>query len=204
MLGSNLKILIMNKCFIRIIVFLLISYLLTDCATKSASNDFYKYEVNNNGLIIGTVTFPKNVQWFDKYFFRLRDIVENKSVEFTINSYETVNDPAPENNYTKKYVFIIEKKPGNYEINNLRLFADNHDAEGKTYFGSVKDFSIPINVAKGEITYIGDIFCLEDLQNKSIYFKITDAYEHDIRYFKSKSSLVNWNKLNKSIIQPIK
>lgn len=184
-------------------VLLVTGFLFTHCATKSMSTDFYKYQANNNGLIIGTVTFPKNVQWFDKYFFRLKDMEKNNAVEFTINSYETVNDPAPENNYTKKYVFVIERKPGKYEINHLRLFADNHEAEGVTYFGWVKDFSIPINVTKGEITYIGDIFCLEDLENKSISFNVKDTYEHDVRYFKSKSSLINWMKVTKSIIQPI-
>lgn len=193
----------MDKFFLRVIILLLISLSFTNCATKSMSNDFYKYEANNNGLIIGTVTFPKNVQWFDKYFFRLKDINENKSIEFTINSYETVNDPAPDNNYTKKYVFIIERKPGKYIINNLRLFANNHEAEGKTYFGRVKDFLIPINVEKGQITYIGDIFCLEDLHNGNIRFNITDTYDHDIRYFKKQSQNINWTKVSKSIIQPI-
>lgn len=192
----------MNKFFYRLLYLLVISFVFANCATKSISDDFYKFEANGNGLIIGTVTFPKNVQWFDNYIFRLQDRERNKSMEFTINSYENVNDPSPNDKYTKKYVFVIERKPGKYEINNLRLFADNHDADGMIYHGKVTDFIIPIDVQKGQITYIGDIYCMEDLHNRSFSFNVTDTYEKDLRYFKKRSSLINWEKVTKSIVQP--
>jgi hypothetical protein len=174
--------------------------MLTSCVHQAVSKKFNKYQNNKNGLIIGTVTFPKNIQWFDKYYFRIKSDHES-AIEFTINSYENANSPTPTNDYCKTYVFIVEKKAGKYAIDHVRLFAN--DPEEASYYGWVKDFSIPIEVKQGEITYIGDILYLEDVENRKMQMSIHDQFSRDLKYFKIKDANINWESANKSIVQPV-
>ncbi|MBS1535081.1 MAG: hypothetical protein JST78_08385 [Bacteroidetes bacterium] len=202
----------MKTFFFRVILFILILELFTNCASKSVSKSFDEFSKNNNGLIIGTITFPKNRQWFDKYSMRLKESEGILFVDYTIKVEEYVNEPAPDNNFTKKYLIIIEKKPGKYLINNFNAFAKDYD-QSLSYYGNIYDFSIPIEVKKGEITYIGDIFFDEKINDKDMKpyssnnnnkmeFKISDNLDRDLKYFKIKNSKVDWSKVIKSVVQP--
>jgi len=201
----------MNKFFFRTILFISIFELFINCASKSVGKNFDEFSKNNNGLIVGTFTFPKNRQWFDKYSMRLKEAEGISYVDYTVKVEEYVNEPAPDNNFTKKYLIIIEKKPGKYLINNFNAYAKEID-QSQSYYGNIYDFSIPVEVKKGEIIYIGDIFFDEKINDKDMKlyysknnkmdFKISDNLNRDLKYFKIKNSNVDWSRIIKSVVQP--
>lgn len=154
------------------------------------------------GFIAGTITFPKNRQFFDKYVFRLKN-EEGGSTEFKINSYENVNSPTPTNNYSKTYVFILERKAGKYRIDRVRAKATDHEEGGELYKVKGKDFSIPVEVKPGEITYMGEIIFHEKIFDLLVGLRVDDNFERDIKYFKRKKPDLDWEKATKSIIQPM-
>lgn len=157
--------------------------------------------LEDKGFIAGTITFPKNRQFFDKYVFRLKND-DGGSTEFKIHSYENVNSPTPTNNYSKTYVFVLERKPGKYRIDRVRSKAVDREEATESHSGLAKDFSIPVEVRPGEITYMGEIYFREKLENSLLGLSIVDNFERDIKYFKRKNPNLDWEKTTKSILQP--
>lgn len=157
--------------------------------------------VDDKGFIAGTITFPKNRQFFDKYVFRLKSD-DGGSTEFKIHSYENVNSPTPTNSYSKTYVFILEQKAGKYRIDRVRAKAVDREEGTESHWGRAKDFLIPVEVRPGEITYMGEIFFSEKIDDSLLGLRIVDNFERDIKYFKRKNPKLDWEKATKSILQP--
>ena len=184
------------------ITFSLFSFaiLTLSCVGTAVTRNFNNYDVNKNGLIIGTITFPKEAQWFDEYTFRLNK--ENGgATKFEINSYENVNSPTPADKYIKTYIFILEKAPGKYSIDDIEAYAN--DLGEASYFGKTKDVFIPIEVRQGEITYVGDILYKEVLEKGFINVSIVNSFDRDIKYFNSKYPNVDWRNAKISISQTL-
>ncbi|GEM_PF-5918649 len=167
----------------------------------SVDNSCNALPAEGKGFIAGTITFPKNRQFFDKYVFRLKND-DGGSTEFKIHSYENVNSPTPTNSYSKTYVFILERKAGKYRIDRVRSKAVDREEGTESYSGKAKDFSIPVAVRPGEITYMGEIFFSEKIEDSLLGLRIVDNFERDIKYFKRKNPNLDWEKATKSIVQP--
>ncbi len=160
-------------------------------------------EDTQNGLIFGSITFPKEIMKFDSYVlqvaFKSKDMKMQRKNSSRININPTMFNKKHigELDEGKTYLFAIEKPIGDYTICWLKLstlkmmqYAPNEI--------SVSGFSIPFTVNKGEIKYIGNININEfDLKSEQV-ITIKDEFERDKNAINSLPMNVNFNDAIKS------
>ncbi|MFM9988357.1 hypothetical protein [Flavobacterium sp.] len=158
----------------------------------------FRKETAVNGIIIGSITFPKEKAKHNGYFIRViskdtaKKIVKKNSIELQVSPeqiFKMKHKGQLDNGLT--YLFAIERPEGNYEISSIRLF-DNYGYVSTN--AVLSGFSIPIEVKKGEITYVGTILFDEHLdktsQEKRI--KLTSNFEKDIKAFQKVQPMTDW------------
>ncbi|MGL2964790.1 hypothetical protein ACSVH2_13290 [Flavobacterium sp. RSB2_4_14] len=92
----------------------------------------------------------------------------------------------------KTYLFVMEKEPGKYDIPYLK-FTIFKLFDAAPSFTSISNFSIPFQVNKGEITYIGEIKINEYAQNNERIITLEDKFERDKNAMKNRFKMVNWD-----------
>jgi len=195
----------MKKLFTEIlkITFLLIVItLLQSCATSAipAEPMTFKKETTQNGLIIGSITFPKEKARYNSYFIKINN---RNSNEKTAQKNSTEIQISPEQIIKMKhkgqlnngltYLFTIERPEGEYEIPSIRLFSNSGIAIMQRTDNS-GNFSIPFDVKKGEITYVGNIVFNEYASKNDTLVKYQNNYNTDIEAIKKLQPSVDWNK----------
>jgi hypothetical protein len=134
--------------------------LFQSCAVSGLSSEpmrFHK-DYTENGLIIGSITFPKEKAKYNGYFIGVSNIDSDKK-NASKNSTEIHISPEQiwkmqhkgQINNGLTYLFAIERPVGKYEISNLRLFT-NSGIQILQRTDNTGGFSIPFNVEKGVIT----------------------------------------------------
>jgi hypothetical protein len=192
---KKMKILNLKKIFFFIIP---INILLLGCAHRAMPENFNKLENNDskNGLIIGTISFPKNqeLKW-DRYFFHLKFLGEKESRNST--EIEILRAPFYNSKSTemyKTYYFAIKRIEGKYEMDNVRLFTNRGPVQ---YSGGINGFSIPFEVKANKVTYVGNIIYNESAKEKNSVVTLRDNFKEDIIYYRSINSKIDW----KNVIQ---
>lgn len=198
---------------ILIIVIAMVTFF-QSCAVAALSSEPMNFnrQTSQNGMLIGSITFPKEKAKFNGYFIRIagKDIDEKKAKK---NSTEIQISPEQiwkmkhkgqlENGLT--YLFAIERPEGKYEIPSIRLFTNSGIAilQRTDYSGS---FSIPFDIKKGEITYVGNIIFNEYVEKNDTLVKYKNNFERDIEAIKKIQPSVDWSKtindLNRKIEYP--
>lgn len=190
---------ILNKLrtpFIAIVVIITISSL-KSCAIPAMPKKQLVFS-HDNALIIGSITFPKEDAASDSYFLRITStesdpkIVKSNSTELFIKPkfvYRLIHKGQLDNG--KTYLFAIERPPGKYEIPSIRLFRN------MPMIVAVKDFyiggfSIPFNLKKGEIRYVGNILYDEYAEKNDTIIRLQNNFEKDLDAFKKLQPSVNW------------
>lgn len=157
-----------------------------------------------NGLIFGSITFPEVKMKFDGYVLWMSCKEEGK------DEYKKCGKIYLEPQMFKKkhngeidggrtYLFAFEKPPGQYNISMLRLVAlkvmyDERDTD-------LTGFSIPFDVRKGEITYIGNININEYATNSEPTITLEDKFIKDKNSIKYLQKMVNWEAAVKSKLE---
>jgi hypothetical protein len=174
----------------RISFALIITFFLSGCATYRFSSDLVGFDKNSNkGLIIGSITFRDENARFSSYFPNIVSLSDKKSSEFTIQPNGiTKYKHWGELEDGKTYLFAITKKPGNYEINQIRCHLGNF----QHYIGKI---SIPFNVKKGEIVYVGEINLDEYAPVSDTLIRLKNEFKRDISGFNNKNfkSKIDWS-----------
>jgi hypothetical protein len=189
----------MKQNIIKIgILIILITSLCQSCAISALPSEpvAFTKETAKKGLIIGTVTFPKEKARFQGYFFRVvlkgndSKKTKKKTIEFKI---------IPEQIFKMKhcgevdkgltYLFAIERPEGDYEMSSIRLFKNNGFFTQNYYINS---FSIPFNVKKGEIVYVGNILFNEHMDKNDKTVKLVNNFEKDIKVFQQFQPMTDW------------
>ncbi len=189
----------MRRLFFALSI-LAITSLLSGCATYRFSSDLVGFdESSNKGLIIGSITFHDVDARFNMYFPKIVSLSDNKSSEFTIQPNGiAVYKHWGELQEGKTYLFAITKKPGDYEINRIRCHLGN-------YQHNIGKFSIPFNVKKGEIVYIGEINLDEYAAKTDTLIRLKNEFKRDIAGFQQKSfkTKIDWDLAKQSKIKII-
>jgi hypothetical protein len=170
------------------------------CAVSGLSTEpmrFHK-DYTENGLVVGSITFTNEKARFNSYFtyFHSLDSVKKISKE---NSRELQISPdqtwkvrhSGELNNGKTYLFAFERAPGKYEVSNIRLATVGMG--GAVRDNQISNFSIPFEVKKGEITYIGEINLNEYAFKNDTLIRLKNNYDRDIKAIKVKQPTVNWD-----------
>ena len=194
-----------NKLF-KIIILSIILFstivLVQSCAVSALSSEPMKFnkETAKNGLIIGSITFPKEKARFNGYFISVKGkdsdekIAKKNSTEIQISPeqiWKMKHKGQLNNGLT--YLFAIERPEGKYEISSIRLFT-NSGIAALQRTNNLSSFSIPFDVNKGEITYVGNIIFNEYAGENDILFSYENNYERDINAIKIIQPTVDWSK----------
>lgn len=152
-----------------------------------------------NGLIFGSITFPKEKARFNGYFIQ----INYKSTDTKLarkNFKEIQIFPAQiikmkhkgdlDNGLT--YLFAIERPEGDYAITGIRLFSNSGFAvlQKTNHLGG---FTIPFSVKKGEISYIGNIKFNEYAENDETVVSYENNFEKDLAGIRVAQPYVYWD-----------
>jgi hypothetical protein len=177
-----------NKLFkiITLSVVLFSSIILVQsCAVASLPTEPMNFSKSSEkGLLVGSVTFPTNKPNFNGYFFRLTN---NTSQEFQIN-----RNQDGQLDEGKTYLFVIERPVGVSEIPSVRLFHNSGMIAGQ-YDVRTGGFSIPYEIKKGEITYIGNITFNDYAKKGDIVVGLNNKFERDIEELKKLQPSIDWS-----------
>lgn len=197
-----------NNFFLIVsILFFLFLYSPFQCNAQRLPNENYSFikEENQNGLIFGTITFPKEIMRFDSYMLEIAYLSSDRKTQRK-NSSKLIINPTMFNkkhigelDEGRTYLFAIEKPVGDYSICWLKLSTHKlmQYVPSET---SVAGFSIPFTVKKGEITYIGNININEYATEGEEVVTIKDEFERDKSTINSLPINVNFNDAVKSDI----
>ncbi|MBB1139012.1 hypothetical protein [Myroides sp. WP-1] len=176
--------------------------LVQSCAVSGLSKKSMNFqeETAQNGLLIGSITFPKEKAKFNGYLIGVTSKDTDKKIA---RKKSTVIHISPEQIWKMKhkgeldngltYLFTLERPEGKYEISSLGLFTNSgFPALQRTDY--LDGFSIPFDVKKGEITYVGNIIVNEHSKVKDIRVLYENNYEKDINALKTLQPAVDWNK----------
>jgi len=173
------------KIIILSIVLFSTIILVQGCAVASLPSEPMSFSKSSEkGLLVGSVTFPTNNPNFNGYFFRLTN---NTSQEFQINRNE-----SGQLDEGKTYLFVIERPVGVSEIPSVRLFHNSGMIAGQ-YDVRTGGFSIPYEIKKGEITYIGNITFNDYAKKGDVVVGLNNKFERDIEELKKLQPSIDWS-----------
>ncbi len=155
------------------------------------------------GLIFGTITFPEEKLRFDGIYLNLNYISDVVKIHKKFSDKIKIGPTMLKRKHNgeldngRTYLFVMEEEPGQYEINYLRLtiFKITDHATNDTH---VSGFSIPFEVKKGEIKYIGNINIDEYGSINPWMITVRDQFERDKNAMKERQKMVNWDAAIKS------
>lgn len=187
------------------LVLLLFAGLIASC--EVAQNPFstekpYRFhkDFTENGLITGSITFTKEKPLYTGYFIQVTNLDPDKKnsrkdfAEIPISpDYKSLKyRHAGQLENGKTYLFAIELPVGNHKISGIRFYKNT----GYMVSGYSLDphaISIPFEVKKGEILYVGNIFFNEYATENDTFIDYTNNYERDIEAIKKIIPTVNWD-----------
>ena len=155
------------------------------CAVAALSSEPMKFDKSSEkGLLVGSVTFPTTNPNFSGYFFRLTN---NTSQEFQIN-----RNQIGQLDGGRTYLFAIERPVGVSEIPSVRLFHNSIMIAGQ-YDVRTGGFSIPYEIKKGEITYIGNITFNDYAKKGDTVVGLNNKFDRDIEALKNVQPSIDWS-----------
>ncbi len=186
-----------NLCLIAFVLLTSLSYA-QGIATRGMPWEqlTFRPQMETGGMIVGSVTFTNPKAKFNNYFFLVSAVTTDKKT-WRKNSQEFFVKPEQifkmkhqgETDGGLTYIFAMKRNEGQYEINHLRLASVGY---GTSRSDIVKGFKIPINVKKGEITYVGNIHVNEYAAPGETIVTLNDTYERDINMAKILQPYVIW------------
>ena len=168
------------------------------CAAPNLTTRSIAFNENGeNGLIVGSITFPTVQPRFAGYYITLTDQGSNKSSKIFIEpEWERKVSHNGELNNGKSYLFTLEKAPGKYAVDKITCSATAYD--DAKHYDRAENFSIPVEVKKGEIVYIGEILFNEYATEKSALINLQSNYKRDMEGLALKQPSIDWTKTKKS------
>lgn len=182
---KNIKLLL---CLVSLV------FVLQGCAVPALATQPMSFNSNSEkGLLVGSVTFPQEKAGFNGYYFRL---TANTSDEFQLKPSQIgkIKHLGQLDN-GRTYLFAIERPVGKNEMPSVRLFTNSGVVllQGTNYVGG---FSIPYEIKKGEITYVGNILFNEYAQQGEKVISLQNNLERDINKLNELQPSIDWSKIN--------
>jgi hypothetical protein len=190
----------LNKiCRLILMVIIIISIFNSCGVATSIPYEPIQFDQNTseNGLIFGSITFPNEKAKFNGYFIQIsntnpdKKIAQKNSTQIRFVPQQIIkmkHDGQLENG--KTYLFVLERKAGNYEIPFLRLFSNYGYSTRDT---SISGFDLPFDLKKGEIKYIGNIQFDESMQSNIHPVQLNNNFKRDVEAIKNLQPSVNWS-----------
>ncbi|GAB3717133.1 hypothetical protein [Flavobacterium koreense] len=185
------------KKLLSLMLLFFIFQIIFSCASKSLPNsESFKFDSSSkNGLLIGTITFIDQKPSYNGYFLRLTDYNRDE-ISIPVNGLTPKHSGQLDNGRT--YLFMIERAEGKYDIPFIRVFS-NSGIQAFQSKGFVRGFSIPYNIEKGKISYLGNIIFDDRIANQNPdsgdVIKIKDELFRDVETFKKYYPSINFDSI---------
>lgn len=160
---------------------------------------------SEKGLAIGTITFESDMPKNDIYRFFYEASSDDKKfnkrsagkIMFKARNEKNERGYNGDFNNKKTYLFVIEREPGNYAFMQYN-YLDHIGPTGMVNFS--KPFSIPFEIKKGEIAYIGELSFNDLAEIGTPKLVVYDRFDRDMAEFKKKLTNIDWsNTTNKTV-----
>jgi hypothetical protein len=189
------------KLFIVFFSIMTVILIVQSCAVSGMGSAplTFRPQTSPNGLIFGSLTFPKEKPKFNGYFLKIAyksddpKTVKKNSTEIAFSPEQIIklkHKGELDNGLT--YLFAIERPEGAYEISSIRLFTNSGIAVLQKN-ENLSGFSIPFNVIKGEITYVGNINFNEYGSKNQWAVTYKNAFEKDLSAIKKAQQYIYWD-----------
>lgn len=190
--------------------FAMFSIMMVTQACKVASPAFSSQlnfsQFSETGLIVGSVSFPETKPKSNMYFPLIKSLdsdekeAKKNSGEFIISPEQIVRlKHKGQLEDGKTYLFAIPRKPGQYDLSQVRYANMGFTGTSRTNFSG--GFSIPFEVKKGEIVYIGDLFIDEYASKNDTMIYLKDNFERDIQGLRVLKPPFDWGNAQKGPIK---
>ncbi len=198
------KTLLMAKVFNNFIllspIFFLV-ILVQGCAVSAIPKDPIAFvnDNNENGLIVGSVTFLQPKARYNGYFLNIcedkKDSTRTKPKCFFIHFAPKQIIKMRHNGELDSgltYLFTIEKPAGKYRVGSLRLYLNGGSVYQQNDY--LSGFSIPFKVAQGKITYSGNLVFNEFRKKNEPTLLYRHTFKKDIEGMKVLQPSIDWSK----------
>ena len=93
----------------------------------------------------------------------------------------------------------MEHEPGAYEFTNYNLFTNLGYIQDNS--GAKKDFSIPFEIERGQITYLGDLIFYPKGNSEGYLFQWTDNYKREVPILRANFPKIDWDDVKNNTLQ---
>ena len=202
----------MKNLIFLAITFIFINFAFLGCQTPALAlpNEPTRLHNLNNGLIFGSITFPKERARFTSYFIQVRSlndslkIAKKNAKEIYVNPelvFGTKHVGQLDNG--KTYLFVLERPADNYEISGIRLFT-NSGIQILQKNGNVAGFTIPFKVTEKKITYVGNLVFDEYAAESDTVIRYKYNFERDSKALRELKSNIDWTQAENDTTRKIK
>lgn len=154
---------------------------------------------SEKGLAVGTITFEQDTPKNDIYRFFYEPVSDDKKIvkkndgKIMIKARNKENKRAFTGDFAKgqTYLFVIERAPGNYKFNQHTVL-NRIGSMGQVSFS--KEYAIPFEIKKGEITYLGELSYNDRSEPGSPRMIVYNRYERDLEELQKKYPNIDWKK----------
>lgn len=152
---------------------------------------------SDKGLAIGTITFESDMPKNDIYRFFYEAASGDKKfnkrnagkIMFKARNEKNERGYNGDFNNKQTYLFVIEREPGNYAFTQYN-YLDHIGPTGMVNFS--KQFSIPFEIKKGEIAYIGELSFNDLAEIGTPKLVVYGRFDRDLSEFKKKFPNIDW------------
>lgn len=179
-------------------ILLLFILVFIGCGSASDKTPETFTATSEKGLAVGTITFESPMPKNDIYRFFYEATSGDKQFKkankgkIVIKARNGENQSGFNGDFNNKqtYLFIIEREPGVYAFNQYS-YLDHIGPSGMV--NASKLFSIPFDIKKGEITYMGELSYNDLAEPGSPRLVVYDRFDRDLAEFKKKYPNIDWN-----------
>jgi len=180
-------------------LFILLSLLLlTACSTGSKNIPDSFSATSEEGLVAGTITFEGDtpVNEIYRFFYRPilgeRKFIRQNSGKVMITMREGKGKAFNGDfNNKKTYLFVLKLKPGSYAFTQYN-YLDHYGPAGMV--SSSKEFALPFEVKKGEISYVGEYTYKDKAEKGTPRIFVSSSITRDIKELKLKYTAIEWDR----------
>ncbi len=153
---------------------------------------------SENGLAVGTITFESTAPKNDIYRFLYEPVSDDKKfIKKNDGKIEIKARDGKKRAFKgdfangQTYIFVIERAPGKYNFKQHTVL-NGLGSMGHVNFS--KEYGIPFEIKKGEITYLGELSYNDLSEPGSPRIVVYDRFDRDLAELKKKYPAIDWSK----------
>lgn len=186
----------------QITLFIIIILLLTSCATLEKKQKNYQFDsTNEQGLFLATITLKKNSSDIDVLDLEFEDYDVHDKNWFLIDLVLKNNRMKADTiiNEEKIYYLVAKTSVTKYKLSGYEIIKElnpRDEIKSKT-----NQISIPFEIEKGIVNYIGDFNFYLNKNENGFHFEIQNNLDRDIAKLKKMYPKVEWGEIKNQLLK---